>query len=483
MKNYIKTSGVVVLVLLFSSTVFASDISMLQNIQDVFSEVASEVKPAVVNISTERTVKLENPFKGHPFENILPFNVPDNYKAQSLGSGIVIDGEKGYIITNNHVIKGAEEIKIMVMENDNDTYTYEGELVGSDTATELAVIKIKDLEGKVLKEAKLGDSDELEVGHWVLAIGNPFQYNQSVSFGIVSALSRSNYSPMFRDVQYQDFIQTDAAINPGNSGGPLVNLKGEVIGINTYIATQGGGSEGVGFAIPVNLAKPVAKGLIEKGKVDRGYLGVRIDNVTEDIKDSLNMPDLKGAIVTVLLEDGPAKEAGIETDDVIVEVDNIKVNNPGELMQTIANIPPDTKIKLKVFRPKDEEFKTITIKLGTRPSEIALSGKPSGDETILGLTLKNITPELAQQYELSDDEGVVILKIDSESNAAKTSVPLEPGDIIVGVDWKPVKTVKDFVKAVEDAKKEVEKGDNKNKIMTRVKKKSGVYKYITIELD
>jgi serine protease Do len=411
-----------------------------------FTELVKRVGPEVVNISTTKVIKRgpmprsfghEGPWRdffGDDFFERFFGQIPRERKQRSLGSGVIIDPQKGYILTNNHVIAGADEITVRL----DDGKEYNADVVGRDPKTDLALIRTK-VALDVEVGAPLGDSDKTEIGEWVMAIGNPFGLERTVTVGILSAKGR-----VIGAGPYDDFLQTDAAINPGNSGGPLFNMKGEVIGINTAIVASG---QGIGFAIPINMAKELLPQL-EKGKVTRGWLGVSIQEVTDDIAKSFKLKDAKGALVAEVMEGTPAQQGGMERGDIIISFDGKEVETPNELQRIVANTPPDKKVKAKVIR--DGKIETLTVKVGTMPEEITETEK--GITTDLGLTVQTLTPDLAEQFNWSREEkGVLITGVDPSGAGAE--VGLRRGDLIKEIDRQNVESTEDYSRILEKAKK------------------------------
>ena len=411
-----------------------------------FTELVKRVGPEVVNISTTKVIKRgpmprpfgnEGPWRdffGDDFFERFFGQMPRERKQRSLGSGVIIDPKKGYILTNNHVIAGADEITVRL----DDGKEYSAEVVGRDPKTDLALIRTKtalDIESG----APLGDSDKVEIGEWVMAIGNPFGLERTVTVGILSAKGR-----VIGAGPYDDFLQTDAAINPGNSGGPLFNMQGEVIGINTAIVASG---QGIGFAIPINMAKDLLPQL-EKGKVTRGWLGVSIQEVTEEIAKSFNLKDAKGALVAEVMEDTPAHRGGIERGDIIISFDGKEVETPNELQRIVAGTPPEKKVKVKVIR--DGKTETLTVKVGTMPDETPETEKAI--TTDLGLTVQTLTPDLAEQFNWSRDEkGVLITGVDPSGAGAEAG--LRRGDLIKEIDRQEIETTEDYKRILGKTKK------------------------------
>jgi serine protease Do len=418
-----------------------------------FTTLAEKFDPTVVNISTTQVVKGEQlgqgfgfrppgqgmpfgPQQRDPFEEFFdrffrggPFG---DMKRRSLGSGLVIDKD-GYIVTNHHVVKDADTITVIFY----DETEAEAKVIGKDPKTDLALIKVD--VNRELPEAKLGDSDTLRMGDWVLAIGNPFGLKYTLTAGIVSAKGREiGAGP------YDDFIQTDASINPGNSGGPLINMKGEVVGINTAIIA---GGTGIGFAIPINVARDLLPQLREKGRVSRGWLGVYIQRVTPELAQTFGLDRAKGALVSEVTRGGPAEGSGLEHGDIIVEFNGRPVDQFNDLPRMVAAAPPGEKVTLTVLRKGKE--KTIKVKLGELPEEeAAVAQGESGQE--LGLQLQEITPELARTHELASDKGLIVTDLDPGGVAAEAGI--RRGDIILEINQSPAYTISEFQKKVREAK-------------------------------
>jgi serine protease Do len=413
-----------------------------------FVSLAKKMRPIVVNISTTQIsdVRGQQEF-GSPFGEEDPFNdfwkrffggpLPrGRQRQQSLGSGFIIDAD-GSILTNNHVVENAQKIVVKLL---GDEQEYEAKVVGRDSKTDIAVIKINTKTN--LPTANLGDSDKLEVGEWVVAIGNPFGLDSTVTSGIVSAKGRH-----IGQGPYDNFIQTDASINPGNSGGPLINLRGEVIGINTAIFSRTGGNMGIGFAIPVNLAKELLPQLRGKGKVTRGYLGVLIQKVTPEIAESLGMEHGYGALVANVSKDGPAEKAGVKVGDVIVEFDGKEVKDSGDLPIIVARTPVDKKVRMKVLRDKKEVM--LGVAVGELKEEEVVASVPEKGE--LGMTVQKVTPQMAESLGLEKPEGVVVT--DVESGSAADEAGIRRGDVIVQIDRKPVRSVDEYKKSIAGIRK------------------------------
>lgn len=407
-----------------------------------FSEIANAVSPVVANISTTKVVKREAPsFFDDPFFNFFgpshDFGSPKKWKEQSLGSGVIVSGD-GYIITNNHVIEQAEEIKVTLY----DKKSFKGKIIGADPKTDIAVIKIN---AGNLPTAAWADSDKLQVGEFVLAIGNPFGLSHTVTMGIISAMGRASVGI----TDYEDFIQTDAAINPGNSGGPLVNIKGEIIGINTAIFSKTGGYQGIGFAVPSNLVRSVMEDLIKYGKKTRGWLGVSIQRLTPELAEKFGIKDSDGALVGDVVKDSPAEKAGIMRGDIVLEYNGKKVKDADSLRNTVAQTKAGVQVNIKILRKGKEYNITVTITESPKePVEAKIESVPEDarrGEALAGLEVVELTKEIAQQLGLNRDEkGVVLLKV--EAGSAADEAKLRKGDVIQEIDTKKVATINDFNK-------------------------------------
>jgi len=393
-------------------------------------EIARTVKPAVVNVSV-RGVKKE---PGNADDFFRQFGGrPPRHMVRGLGSGFVINPE-GYIVTNNHVVDGATEIKVKFA----DGRELGGTVVGRDPKTDLALLKV---DGHNLPVVPLGDSAKLEVGEPVMAIGNPFGLEQTVTTGIVSATGRA-----IGEGPYDDFIQTDAAINPGNSGGPLVNARGEAVGINTAIVSGNGGSVGVGFAIPTNLAKPVVAQLADGGRVVRGWLGVTIQPVTAELAQSFGLDGTSGVVVSDVTDNSPAQKAGLTRGDVITRYDGRAVARAGDLPRAVAETPVGRTVPLEIVRDGQKKTLNVTVAKLTDESTVVASADASSPR--LGIAARSLTPQLAEQLGVSESSGVLVQ--DVEDGGRAQTAGLTRGDVIVEVDRKPVKTVEALQKALAE---------------------------------
>jgi len=405
-----------------------------------FAELAQKVNPAVVNISTETIVKVPgNPFRQfygpgqNPFGHFFGETPDREMKQQSLGSGFIIDKE-GHIITNNHVVAGAEEITVKLA----DGREFKAKVIGRDPKTDLALIKISSL-FKNLPALPLGDSDKMQVGDWVLAIGNPFGLGHTVTQGIISATGR-----IIGSGPYDNFLQTDAPINPGNSGGPLVNMEGEVIGINSAIIASG---QGIGFSIPSNMAKQIVAQLKEKGKVVRGWIGISIQSITPDIARAMGLKKEQGALVAEVVPGGPAEEAGLKRGDVITSFDGREIKKVSDLPFTVAETPVGKKVPVQIIR--DGKEMNVDIKIAEMPQ--GREAGPAGPQENLGLTVSNITPQVRHEFGIQDKAGVIVSEVLPGSLADDAGI--QPGDIIKEVNRKPINNVKDYNAEMKKAEK------------------------------
>jgi len=405
-----------------------------------FSQVAEAVAPAVVNINTVTRGAGRTPieeFFGDEFFRRFFGETPERQEpARSLGSGVIVDAS-GIVLTNAHVVERATEIEVVT----GDGKKYKAKLIGVDRRTDLAVLRLQGT--GPFAAANLGDSDKIKVGDWVLAIGSPFGLQQTVTAGIISAKGRS-----IGQGPFDDFLQTDAAINPGNSGGPLVNMSGEVIGINSAILSRSGGNVGIGFAIPVNMAKRIYTELAAKGKVTRGWLGVSIQPLTPELAKGFGLKDAKGVLIADVVQDSPAAKAGIAAGDIIMEFDKKKVDSPQDLQKVVALTAPGKGVPVKVWRDKGE--KTLEIKIGDTPEDTVALKSNNKSKSLLGLDVRPITPEIARQLNLRNAEGVVVFGVEEDSAAAEAG--LQRGDLIREVNRQRVRGVQDFERATKDLK-------------------------------
>jgi len=421
---------------------------------------------------TDKIVKMQqfnpnNPFQfNHPFS---PNNGQQERHLNALGSGVIVDALNGYILTNNHVVDDVDEIQVKLI----DKRVFDAELVGSDPKSDLAILKIK---ADNLNSIKLGDSDKLRVGEWVMAVGSPFSASLShtVTTGIVSALGRSNILGNSRN--YENFIQTDAAINPGNSGGALLNMDGDLIGINTAIATGGyeKANRGVGFAIPSNMASKIMNDLIQKGYVVRAWLGVFIQELDDATARALNLNIRDGALISDVIEDSPAKKSGIKEGDLIIYFDGEKVKNPSNLKNLVSSTAPGTKSKITLIREGKELTITVLLEEMDNDDPLVKNTDSSSGFKQFGLDVRELTNQYRNKYGISEiDDGLVIISVNPNSDASNKGV--KTGDIIKRVGSKKVNNVKDFNRLIDQTK-------INDTILLLIKKPNGNSRFITLKL-
>lgn len=425
--------------------VLLSGIVQAKALMPDFVELAKHNKPTVVNVSTAKVIRPQaptrrapsNPFGGDPFEDFFDhfFNgAPQRpYTSRSLGSGFIIS-EDGYILTNYHVVAGADEVKVKL----SDSREFKATVKGWDDKLDLALVKISTKDH--LPVAKLGDSDKTEVGEWVIAIGSPFGLGQTVTAGIVSAKER-----VIGSGPYDDYIQTDASINPGNSGGPLINTSGEVVGINTAIVA---GGQGIGFAIPINMAKTIISQLKEKGKVTRGWLGVVIQSITPDLAKSFGLKGEAGALVSEVVKGSPADKSSLKNGDIITEFNGRKIREMNELPRLVAVTPVGSKVKVTIIRKGKILHKTVTIET---MKEGAGEGRSAVAKEKVGITIAPITPEMAAKMGIKETSGVVVTEVVPGSAAEEAGIAA--GDVLKEVDGVEITTVAEFENVVSSYKK------------------------------
>lgn len=441
--------------------------SVVRQFSEAFADVAEKAKPAVVTIITNKTINMDR-FGGN---DMFFFFFPEGdrrqeFKTNALGSGVIVNQKKGYILTNNHVVDDVDEIRVKLI----DKREFDATVIGKDPKSDLAVLQI---EAKNLKEIKLGDSEKIRVGEWVMAVGSPFSENLShtVTTGIVSALGRSN---ILASQSYENFIQTDAAINPGNSGGALLNMKGELIGINTAIATGGyeRGNRGVGFAIPSKMASRIMSDLIEKGYVSRSWLGVYIQELDDKTAKALDLDIRDGALITDVVSGSPAEKAGIQEGDIIVSFNGESITDPSNLKNVVSLTKTDQKSRAKIIR--DGRYKTIDVileNLPDNPQSLATRLDEGFDQ--FGFKLKKITNQLKQKYDVNAENSLIVVGIDRNGEAYKKGI--REGDIIKRVGTKKVTSVSEFNNMVDSL-------SSKGAILVLVKKKDGASRFYTLEL-
>ncbi len=423
------------------------------NLQDSFADLVEQLSPAVVNITTTAIVPEREQFnpmvpRGSPFEDFFRDFMEKQpgdqqpkrqRRGTALGSGFIISSD-GLLVTNNHVIENADEIKIEMLNGE----ILEAKVLGTDPKTDVALLKVESK--NKLPFVEFGNSDDSRVGDWVLAIGNPLGQGFSVSAGIISARGRDLQGP------YDDFIQTDAAINRGNSGGPLFNTSGKVIGVNTAILSPNGGSIGIGFSMSSVVVQKVVNQLRDYGETRRGWLGVRIQNLNSDVADALGLENIEGALVTDVPE-GPARKAGIRSGDVIIEFDGLKINDSSSLVKVVGDSEVGKDVDILIWR--DGNQKTLTVKLG-RLENVQLSNEKNQNRSskineYAGMSFTDLTNEIRKRFDLSDESiGVVVVGVNDNSPAAERGI--KPGDIIQKVDQVDINTSKEILKVVDEAK-------------------------------
>ena len=441
-----------------------------------FADLAERLGPTVVNVYTTQTIEVSS----SPHQFFFPdqmeipepfrrfFGIPESpepeapkreMKRTSLGSGVIVASE-GYILTNNHVVEDADEINVTLSTFEE----YEATIIGRDPKSDLALIKIE--AQKDLPSVTFGDSDKLRVGEWVLAIGNPFGLQQTVTAGIISAKGRA-----INNESYGNFIQTDASINPGTSGGPLFNLEGKMVGVNTAIFSRTGGNIGIGFAIPANMAKNVFAQLKEYGKVTRGWLGVMIQQVTPDLAENFGLERPIGALVGQVVSDSPAEKAGLKAGDVIIEYNGKEVSQMSMLPAMVASTGVGEKASLVVIR--DGKKQTITVEIGKlEDEETVLADTETGSSRKLGLTVQELTPKLAESLGIDDTQGVIVSDIQSGSSAGEAGI--QRGDIILEINRNKIENIADYKKALQESQE-------KNNILLLIKRDKST-RFVVIEL-
>lgn len=443
------------------------------------ADIVEEAQKAVVHIKVEKTIQdpriqgIRNPFDSSPEEFFkrffpgmpprrsfpVPPNQPPEFKQQGQGSGAIVN-QAGYILTNHHVVGGASKIIVRL----SDGNEVPAKIIGTDPLSDIAVIKI---EGNNLPQLPLGNSDEVRIGETVIAIGNPFGLSNTVTMGIVSAKGRSNIGL----VDYENFIQTDAAINPGNSGGPLINLEGKIVGVNTAIFSQSGGYQGIGFSVPINMAQHIMQELIEKGNVSRGWLGVQIQDITPDLAAAFGMKDSKGSLVVKVMSNSPAEKAGLKRGDVIVNFNENAIQDSNDLRNKVGLAQPNTQATLKVIRKGAPT--PLDLRLGELPTSNQFPPQLLNQTNVLGIEVQNLTPELAKRFNHRQDSGVLISQIKPNSIAYQAG--LRAGIIIQEVNQQIVSDVRSFAEAIK-------KSDLKAGILLLVASQNGA-QYIILKSE
>lgn len=425
-------------------------------------QVVRNVREAVVQIKVESTVSVRNNLNPFFDDDFFRFFFPSPQQQQrpvtSMGSGFIYEydeaNREAYIMTNNHVAERGRDGTITVTMADKKTYT--ASIVGLDAKTDVAVIKIKLAKGDKVTVAPLGDSSTLEIGEWAIAIGNPFAegLDRTVTLGVVSALGRYDVIQGNNSPVYQDFIQTDAAINPGNSGGPLLNIKGEVIGINTAIASTSGGNIGIGFAIPINLAKRVVEDLVASGHVQRAFIGILPQEITADLLEAFNLKEVAGVLIAKVERDSPAERAGLQAGDVILEIDGERVSNVARFRIAVATAKIGSEVPIKILR--DNKEMVIKVKLEAFPEdEVVINNSSNAQSTVsTGLTVESIDGQLARRMGINAEKGVVVSSVEPNSPAAKAG--LQVGFVILSIDGTEVNSISEFRDVMSAAKKRME---------------------------
>ncbi len=447
------------------SFLFAQN-SVVRQFSKAFADVAEKAKPAVVTIVTDKIISMR---QFDDFGFFFQPNIPRQreFKTNALGSGVIVDGKNGYILTNNHVVEDMDGIRVKLF----DKREFEATIIGLDPKTDIAVLQI-DAEG--LTDIKIGDSDKLRVGEWVMAVGSPFSENLShtVTTGIVSAIGRSN---ILNSGSYEDFIQTDAAINPGNSGGALLNMNGELVGINTAIATGGyeRGNRGVGFAIPTNMSNRIMSDLIDKGYVTRSWLGVIIQDLDSKTSDALSIDTRNGALIADVVKGSPAADAGLEEGDVIIEFNEMAIINTANLKNVVSLTAPNSTNAVKVIRNGKPQTLEVTLKvLPNNPEELVTINRNNANK--FGMQLRKLTDNLKEKYQIDDDEdALVVIDINIQGQAYEKGI--REGDLIKRVGTEKVNSIKDYNRLIENV-------GNNGTILLLVKKPSGSSRYYTLSL-
>jgi len=453
----------ILLSIILISALFAQN-SVVRQFSKAFADVAEKAKPAVVTIITDKVISMRQ------FDDFGFFFQPSpprqrEFKTNALGSGVIVDSKKGYILTNNHVVDDMDGIRVKLI----DKREFDATIIGTDPKTDLAILQI---DAENLDDIRMGDSDELRVGEWVMAVGSPFSENLShtVTTGIVSAIGRSN---ILDSGSYEDFIQTDAAINPGNSGGALLNMDGELIGINTAIATGGyeKGNRGVGFAIPSSMANRIMSDLIDKGYVTRSWLGVIIQDLDSETADALDIDTRNGALIADVVKDSPAEVAGIQEGDVIIEFNGKSIANTANLKNVVSLSTPESTNRVKVIRDGTPKTVKVTLQeLPENPRQFVSRERTTTND--FGLQLKKINSSLRKQYDIdSDQDGLVVTRIDRNGEAFQKGI--REGDLVKRVGTEKVESINAFNRLVEESK-------SKGTVLMLVKKPSGGSRYFTL---
>ncbi len=467
----------VIMLLSLTAVVFGNE-------KNPFVDVVKSIRGSVVNIQVEYetagSAMGNRLFDDEFFKFFFPQpqqGMPSR-KAKAMGSGFIWkrEGNTVYLITNNHVVeKGNEDGSVITVSLENKE-EYKAEVVGLDSDTDLAIIKIEVENDEWVTIAPLGDSSDLEVGEWAIAIGNPFgeELNRTVTVGVISAIGRSNFNFGNSGPLYQDYIQTDAAINRGNSGGPLVNIDGEVIGVNAAISTPNQGNVGIGFAIPVNMVKIVISDLMNYGEVVRGYLGILPQEITSDLRKSLDLKDISGVLIAKVEDNTPASEAGLKNGDVIIQFNGQEIPNVSKFRIVVAESEIGKKLPVEIIR--DQKHKNLDVTLIKKPEDLNASNSNSVEADWLGLKVESVDSETARKYKVEEKSGVVIISIEKDSPAANSD--LQSGDVILEINKEAIKDISQFSKVRDEIKK-----SGKELILFYIKSANGIYHFAAVNIS
>ncbi|MBN1326403.1 MAG: Do family serine endopeptidase [Candidatus Cloacimonetes bacterium] len=479
-----RKTTLVLLLMLLMAFILQAQLPLTDGKKSPFVEVIKNIRESVVNIRVEFEVNYNQSGSGFPFnDDFFKFffpdlprsNQPQTRKSLAMGSGFIFrkDGNEVYVITNNHVVENGKTGEIIVTLADKAKY--KAEIVGLDSQTDLAIIKISVDEEEDITVAPMGNSDNLEIGDWAIAIGNPFGQlglERTVTVGVISATGRANLQFGVDSPLYQDYIQTDAAINPGNSGGPLVNIEGEVIGVNAAITSTSGGNMGIGFAIPINLVSKVASDLINEGVVIRAYIGILPQEIDYELQKTMKLDQITGVLVAKVEENTPAEEAGLKKGDVILKFNDREVPNVAKFRIEVANSDIGRELPVEIIR--DGKRKTLQVKLIQRPDdELQLQNKPEVEKSgKIGIDVEGMDGNFAQQHNLEEASGVVITGVQVNSPAAEAG--LRAGDIILEIDQQEVKNLKNYYEIIANLESDL--------ILLYIKSVSGIYRFVTVNI-
>ncbi|MCL2064644.1 MAG: Do family serine endopeptidase [Candidatus Cloacimonetes bacterium] len=456
---------------------------LTQDGRSPFVDVIRDVRESVVNIQVEGTRRISqghrNPIE-EEFFRFFGFGTPREQSRpfSAMGSGFIFRriGNDVYILTNNHVVEGGRDGRISVTLADKDVF--QAEIVGLDPDTDLAVIKITVSNNTDVVVAEFGDSEQLEIGEWAIAIGNPFGQlglHRTVTVGVISAIGRSGLSFGRQSPVLQDYIQTDAAINPGNSGGPLVDINGKVIGVNAAITTTSGGNVGIGFAIPINLAKRISDDFLNHGRVVRAYMGILPQDISPEIRSSLGLNEISGVIVARVENDTPASNAGLQVGDVILEVNNQRIDNVGRFRIVVASCPVNQRIPVRINREGRE--RTLNVTLVDRGTDVAQTETPPEPASFnLGMRLDTLDSDIARRMNISADEGLLVTQVTPDSPATRAGI--RPGDVIIEINRSRIRSIRDYERAIERAER-----DHLTVILAYVLTRDGTHQFVTFTLE